>query len=158
MDNTITHNMQPDLFPVLTEIPQAKRNCRLGCQTETDLRHQPGILNQAALHPSVPGLAACLPAARRPRGLEARRRGRARAGPPVPPLSAHLPGVRCAPGRPAQLHRTPARSQRAPAPLLGRPGSSPHKERRLSTRVNLAGPGANTIGQVFTNEVSLRLR
>lgn len=61
-------------------------------------------------------------------------------------------------GPPRCAAHQPARSRRARALLLGRPRSSPHKERRLSIRVNLAGPRANTIGRVFTNEVSLRLR
>lgn len=40
MDNTLPQNAQPELFPGLPKIPQAKRNCRLGCQTDlTDTSH-----------------------------------------------------------------------------------------------------------------------
>lgn len=81
---------------------------------------------------------------------------RPRRAPARSPHTYRAPAVLRA--RPAQGHRTPARSQRAPAVLLGHPGSSPHKEKSFSIRVNSARRRANTIGRVFTNEVSLRLR
>lgn len=37
-DNMLTQSMQPDLFPMLSEIPSAKKNSRLGCQTDLTAR------------------------------------------------------------------------------------------------------------------------
>lgn len=156
MDNALTQNMQPDLFPVLSEIPQAKRNCRLRCQGEAGRSDTSGrfsirlleTLRGRSCQPAFPPLAPATgtsAAAMRPR---------------APARSAHTyqaPAVPLA-GPPRCTAHQLAHARRARALLLGRLRSSPHKERRLSIRVNLAGPRANTIGRVFTNEVSLRLR
>lgn len=115
-------NMQPDLFPGLSEIPQAKRNCRLGCQPEADRSHQgeAARLNRAAA-PSLPSRR-CAP----PGGFSRREEPRSPARWPhtYRPPSA----LRSAPARPA----APLSSAlAAPRPCLGRPRSSPHKERRF---------------------------
>lgn len=109
------------------------------------------------------------------------KRGRSGSGgvaaPSAPPAAAGAPAAQRRPGPPARPHPSPASSgpepyrapavlrwgrpprrpahqlaRSAPRPCLGSPGSSPHKERRSDLRVNLAGPRANTIGRLFTNE------
>lgn len=153
--DTLPQNTQPELFPGLSKIPQAKRNCRLGCQTDlTDTSHD-------SKSGSSPPCGVAAPSRPSSHSTQAKENSAAETRPPRAP--ARLPALRTptrrplcsAPARPR--HRTPPRSQRAPPVLRGHPGSSPHKERRLSIRVNLAGPRANTIGRVFTNEISLRL-
>lgn len=156
MDNTLPQKTQPELFPELSKIPQAKRNCRLACQTDlTDTSHDS---KSGGSRPC--GVAA--PSRPSSHSTQANENSAAEMRPRRAP--ARLPALRtptrrplCSAPRPAHGHRTPPRSQRAPPVLLGHPGSSPHKERRFSIRVNLAGPRANTIGRVFTNEISLRL-
>lgn len=105
-------------FPVLSGMPQAGRNCRLGCQTESGGSHRPRRLLQTG----PLGI-------RRGRGPQrSSRRGRgtsraeeARAARPPAPFPGFLrpgtlPRARCAPlGPPAPPPRSPACSQRSPA-------------------------------------------
>lgn len=157
MDNTLPQKTQPELFPELSKIPQAKRNCRLACQTDlTDTSHDSksgGSRPCGVAAPSRPSSHSTQAnensaAEMRPRRAPAR----------LPALRTPTRRPRCsAPGPPTGTAHHLARSALRPPVLLEHPGSSPHKERRFSIRVNLAGPRANTIGRVFTNEISLRL-
>lgn len=119
MDNTLTQNMQPDLFPVLSEIPKAKRNCRLRCQGEAGRSQDTSgrfsirlleTLRGRSCQPAFPPLAPATgnsAAATRPRAGQ---------------LRAHLPGPLCpSPGRPAAPHTSPlARGVPGPCYSVGR--------------------------------------
>lgn len=141
-------------FPVLSGMPQAGRNCRLGCQTESGGSHRPRRLLQTGPLGIRRGRGPQR-SSRRGRGTSRAEEARAARRPhPSPASSGPEPYRAPAVLRWGRPPRRPAHqlARSAPRPCLGSPGSSPHKERRSDLRVNLAGPRANTIGRLFTNE------
>lgn len=136
MDNTLTQNMRPDLFPVLSEIPQAKENCSF---------HPCGLILcwvGQILPATAP--AACLLA--HASGISPAR------GPRHPPATLHpRPNTYLAPAvYPSAL---PVACTPAPGPRLS---TSAGKEVGHSGKLGRQ-PRTHAIGWVLTNEVSATL-
>lgn len=136
-DNMLTQSMQPDLFPVLSEIPSAKKNGRLGCQTDLTARVDSKL---GRPRPSRPG-ARCRP----PRSRAA---GTAPRGRPCRPPAGRTPT-----GRPLRSRRPAART-----PARGPRLSTPSAQEGGHWGNSAGGPGAHAIGRVLTNEVAAARR